>query len=88
MQEPAPAGITEDGRIRPERLKLFRTRLANLFATTLQDGEQFMFTDLLELINQGLPTEQLFGTAEATIACEVMGEAEELMLSGGVVYKI
>lgn len=47
-----------------------------------------MFTDLLELINQGLPTEQLFGTAEATIACEVMGEAEELMLSGGVVYKI
>jgi len=69
-------------------LKLFRTRLAKLFATRLQDDEQFFFTDLLELINEGLSTDELFGTAEATIACEVMTEANELMLSGDIVYKI
>jgi len=67
---------------------LFRTRLANLFATSLQDEEQMILADLLELINKGLPTDQLFGTAEATAACDVMAEANELMLSDGIVYKI
>ncbi|CCM00323.1 uncharacterized protein FIBRA_02353 [Fibroporia radiculosa] len=88
MEEPVPAGPTDDGRIRPERLKLFRTRLAHLFATRLQDEESFLLPNLLELINEGLSTDELFGTAEATIACEVMGDANELMLSGDIVYKI
>ena len=54
----------------------------------LQDAEQVFFTDLLSMINEGLETDALFGTAEATAACEVMGEANELMLSEGIVYKI
>lgn len=70
------------------RLRLFRTRLASLFATRLQDPEQFLFTDLLPMINEGLSTDILFGTAEATAACQVMTEANEIMLSGDVVYKI
>ena len=44
--------------------------------------------DLLSMLNEGLSTNELFGTAEATAACEIMGEANELMLSEGIVYKI
>src|SRR5262245_23940746 len=60
------------------RMKLFRSKLANLFASRLQDEEQIFLTDLLELINEGMDTSTLFGTAEATAACDVMQEAEEL----------
>lgn len=70
------------------RMQLFRSKLANLFATSLQDEEQIILTELLELINKGLPTDQLFGTAEATFACNAMAEVNELMLSDGIVYKI
>ncbi|EMD41552.1 hypothetical protein CERSUDRAFT_110104 [Gelatoporia subvermispora B] len=88
MQEETPADTTNDGRIRPERLKLWRTRLASLFATSLQSDEAWGLSQVVELVNQGLSTDALFGTAEATAACEVMGEANELMLSDGIVYKI
>lgn len=70
------------------RLQTFRSRLANLFATRLQDTEQMFLKDLLSMLNEGLSTNELFGTAEATAACEAMGEANELMLSEGIVYKI
>ncbi|KAH8120538.1 ATP dependent DNA helicase [Phellopilus nigrolimitatus] len=85
---PAPAGPTEDGGIRGERLKLFRKRLAALFSSTLQDEEQIFFNQLLEMLNEGLPTDELFGTAEATAACQAMSDENELMLSEGIVYKI
>ncbi|TFY67727.1 hypothetical protein EVJ58_g1419 [Rhodofomes roseus] len=88
MVDQVPAGPTEDGQLRPERLKLFRSRVANLFANKLQDSDQFFLTDLLQLVNEGLPTDALFGTAEATMACDAMGEQNELMLSGDIVYKI
>ncbi|KAI0726179.1 MCM2/3/5 family-domain-containing protein [Fomitopsis betulina] len=88
MVDQVPAGTTEDGQLRPERLKLFRSRVANLFAGKLQDSDQFFFKDLLELVNEGLGTDALFGTQEATLACEAMGEQNDLMLSGDIVYKI
>ena len=47
-----------------------------------------MLPDLLQQINEGLPTDSLFGTDEATAACTVMSSRNELMLSEGVVYKI
>ncbi|KAG6817636.1 hypothetical protein H0H87_006264 [Tephrocybe sp. NHM501043] len=81
---PAPA----DGKIRPERLQLFRSRLATVFATLLQDDEQIFLTDLLKFVNEGLTTDTLFGTAEATEACQAMQDDEELMISDGIVYKI
>lgn len=62
--------------------------MANVFATSLQDEEQALLTDILEQINKGLQTSELFGTREATLACTIMGEENELMLSDGVVYKI
>lgn len=85
---PAVAGPSDDGKIRPERLQQFRSRLANIFATRLQDEEQIFLPQLLEAINEGLPTDMLYGTAEATGACQIMQDSEELMLSDGIVYKI
>ncbi|KZT23858.1 ATP dependent DNA helicase [Neolentinus lepideus HHB14362 ss-1] len=82
------AGPTENGGIRPERLKLFRTRLANLFATSLQDSDEVFLADLVPMINEGLATDTPFGTAEATLACQAMTDANELMLSDSIVYKI
>lgn len=70
------------------RLKFFRKRLATLFSSTLQDEEQIFFAQLLEMLNEGLPTDELFGTAEATAACQAMSEQNELLLSEGIVYKI
>jgi DNA replication licensing factor MCM3 len=40
------------------------------------------------MINEGMPVDTLFGTAEATAACLVMQEANDLMISDGIVYKI
>ncbi|EIW86470.1 ATP dependent DNA helicase [Coniophora puteana RWD-64-598 SS2] len=77
-----------DGSLSQQRLQLFRSRLANLFSTRLQDEEQIFLRDLLEMINEGLPTDALFGTAEATAVCQAMSEADELMLSDGIVYKV
>lgn len=70
------------------RLQLFRTRVASAFATHLQDAEAVQMTTLLPIINEGLPTDTLFGTAEATAACQVMTESDELMYSEGIVYKV
>lgn len=70
------------------RLQLFRTRVAKLFATTLQDEEQIFLTEFVQMINEGLPAEQLFGTAEATAQCAAMTATNDLLLSEGIVYKI
>ncbi|KAI0662516.1 ATP dependent DNA helicase [Cubamyces menziesii] len=90
MGDGAPAGdAAADGQgIRPDRLKLFRTRLAHLFATKLVDEDQMYLHTLVEMINEGLSTDELFGTAEATAACNIMTDANEVMLSDGIVYKI
>ncbi|KAG6875296.1 hypothetical protein C0992_004386 [Termitomyces sp. T32_za158] len=70
------------------RLQFFRSRLASIFATLLQDDEQIFLADLLKFVNEGLTTDSLFGTAEATAACQMMQDNEELMISDGIVYKI
>lgn len=62
--------------------------MANLFASHLQDEEQIFLAELVELVNAGLPTDALFGTAEATAICQVMTDSDELMMSDGIVYKV
>ncbi|KAG1783608.1 MCM2/3/5 family-domain-containing protein [Suillus placidus] len=84
----AATGPSQEGGVPPERLQLFRARLANLFSTRLQDEEQVFLAELVEMVNEGLPTDALFGTAEATAACQVMSDADELMISEGIVYKV
>jgi DNA replication licensing factor MCM3 len=54
----------------------------------MQDTEMMFLADLLKLVNEGLSTDELFGTAEATEACQAMTDADELMISEGIVYKI
>ncbi|KAA1468488.1 ATP dependent DNA helicase [Dentipellis sp. KUC8613] len=88
VEPPAAAGPTAEDAINPARLQLFRSRLARLWSSTLQDEEQFILTDLVQLINDGLDTDALFGTAEATAACQAMTDANEMMLSEGIVYKM
>ncbi|KAI0001792.1 ATP dependent DNA helicase [Russula vinacea] len=40
--------------IRPDRLHLFRTRVARLWATNFQDDEQVFLADLVQAVNEGL----------------------------------
>lgn len=70
------------------RLAHFRSRVANIFATRVQDTDEIFLADLLELVNEGLPTTSLYGTAEATQICQEMEEKNELMISNGIVYRI
>jgi DNA replication licensing factor MCM3 len=70
------------------RLRLFRTRVGRLWATSFQDDEQVFLADLVQAVNEGLDNDVLFGTAEATLACQAMTEANEVMLSESIVYKI
>jgi hypothetical protein len=70
------------------RLQLFRTRVARLWATSFQDDEQVFLADLVQAVNDGLGNDALFGTAEGTLACQAMTEANEIMLSENIVYKI
>ncbi|KAJ6626860.1 ATP dependent DNA helicase [Mycena sp. CBHHK59/15] len=81
----APVG---DGKISPERLQLFRTRLAGLMATTLQGVEAVELAKVLEEVNKGLTVDTLFGSAEAKEACAIMDEANEVMFSGGLIYPV
>jgi DNA replication licensing factor MCM3 len=54
----------------------------------MQDEEMTFLSTLLGWVNEGLSTEEWFGTAEATAGCLAMQKAEELMISDGIVYKI
>jgi len=82
-------GAEYSGDLQPERYQLFRSKLAKLFSAKLQDSENVKLTDLVPLINEGLGTEELFGTAEAVEALQAMGQSEEVMLDDdGVVWKI
>ncbi|KAF8971446.1 ATP dependent DNA helicase [Flammula alnicola] len=77
-----------DGKVRNDRLQLFRSRVSKIFATRLQDEETVFLKDLVELVNEGLSVNTLYATGEATRLCEIMGETDELMISEGIVYKV
>lgn len=71
------------------RYQLFRSKLAKLFSTKLQDSDSIKLTELVPLVNEGLGTEELFGSAEAVEVLRAMGESEEVMLDDeGMVWKI
>mgnify|MGYP001477460640 CR=1 FL=1 len=72
----------------PFSVQFFRSRVAKIFATVMQDEESMFLKDILTHVNEGLPTDSLFGTAEATEICQIMGDNDELMISEGIVYKV
>ncbi|KAI0032481.1 ATP dependent DNA helicase [Vararia minispora EC-137] len=71
-----------------DSMQLFRTRLSKLWSGKFQDDDQVFLADLVQAINEGLSMDQLFGTAEATVALDEMTAANDLMLSDGIVYKV
>ncbi|KAJ7655238.1 ATP dependent DNA helicase [Mycena polygramma] len=87
-EPPAAARATEEGKIRPQRFQLFRSRLAGLMATTFQDIEAIELDKVVEEVNQGLTIDTLFGTGEAREACTLMDEENEIMFSGGLIYPV
>ncbi|KAF8272960.1 ATP dependent DNA helicase [Lactarius quietus] len=86
--DPTASTVEASTGINPDRLRLFRTRVARLWATNFQDDEQVFLADLVQAVNEGLDNTSLFSTAEATLACQAMTEANEVMLSDNIVYKI
>ena len=54
----------------------------------MQDEETGFLKDVLKHINEGLATNSLFGSAEATELCQIMADNDELMISDGIIYKV
>ncbi|KAJ7770912.1 MCM2/3/5 family-domain-containing protein [Mycena maculata] len=82
------AGGAEDGGIQPQRLQLFRTRLAALMSTTFHDIEAVELDQVVEHVNKGLTLATLFTPNEARKACTAMDEANEIMFSGELIYPV
>jgi DNA replication licensing factor MCM3 len=69
-------------------LNLFRSRLDQVFTTSLGADGMVELTDLVPLVNEGLGTDEMFGSNEARKAAERMHERNEIMFSEGTVYKV
>ncbi|KAG0365569.1 minichromosome maintenance protein 3 [Gamsiella multidivaricata] len=74
------------GEIHPSRQELFQARTNRLIMNSEEDS--LGFEDLLSAVNKDLEIEELFGPAEATAILNKMNDANKLMFSEGVVYKI
>ncbi|KAF9985321.1 MCM DNA helicase complex subunit [Modicella reniformis] len=74
------------GEIHPSRQELFQIRTNKLIMTSEEDS--LTFEDLLSAVNKGLETDELFGPAEATAILIKMNDANKLMFSEGIIYKI
>ena len=70
------------------RLDLFRSRLDHVFTTSLGADGFVELTELVPLVNEGLETDEMFGSGEARRAAERMHERNEIMFSDGTVYKV
>lgn len=44
--------------------------------------------DLLPALNEGLSTAELFGTSEALQSAQALSDANDIMLSENVIYKL
>ncbi|KAF5384042.1 hypothetical protein D9757_006986 [Collybiopsis confluens] len=86
MVDGAPADSDGSGKI--ARTKLFRTKVSQLWTTKLRDEDQVLLKDLLPMVNEGLSTNELFGSKEATEILNEMQEKDELMITEDVVYRI
>ncbi|KAF8649755.1 hypothetical protein AX16_005522 [Volvariella volvacea WC 439] len=85
---PQASSSADDGTIQPERLELFRARVAHVFATHLQDQEQLFFDELVSFVNEDLPPATQFRRAEVMAGCNIMQEKEQLFMSDDIVYKL
>lgn len=72
---------------RSSRLNLFKQRLAHVWRTEFPDEDSVHLNTLLPKINQDIP-DAMFGSAEGRAACEAMNDAEEIMFSDDMVWKV
>ncbi|EJU00977.1 ATP dependent DNA helicase [Dacryopinax primogenitus] len=75
-------GVTAD------RLILFRSRLSDLFATSMQDEDAIELDQLVGAVNIGLPSERHFTKEEARSAAKAMYRRDEIMFSSDILYRI
>lgn len=74
------------GEIHPSRQELFQSRTNRHIMRSEDDS--LSFEDLLSAVNRDLEIDELFGPAEATAILNKMNDANKLMFSDGVIYKI
>jgi DNA replication licensing factor MCM3 len=74
--------------ITPARLEVFQKAVAALLEAPVFSDDYAEVGPLVEEINRSLPEGQRFGMQEATKALEEMTEKNQVMLSGGMVYKV
>lgn len=78
---PAPALSTE-------RMDLFRQRLSTVLETSGAANDGFIdFEDMLPLVNEDLPTTDMFSSGEARTAVMKMHDDNQVMYADGVIYK-
>jgi DNA replication licensing factor MCM3 len=71
-----------------ERMDLFRTRLSTVLETSGAANDGYVdFEEMLPLVNEGLSTDDMFGSGEARTAVEKMHQDNQVMFSEGVIYK-
>jgi DNA replication licensing factor MCM3 len=84
-EEPA---ATSAGPLSAERMDLFRQRLSTVLETSGAANDGYVdFDDMLPLVNETLPVEEIFGPTEARTAVGKMHEDNQVMFADGVVYK-
>jgi DNA replication licensing factor MCM3 len=74
------------GDVHPSRQELFQSRTNRAIMNSEEDS--LTFEDLLSAVNKGLELDELFGPSEATAILGKMNDANKLMFSEGVIYKI
>jgi DNA replication licensing factor MCM3 len=73
------------------RLGSFRDRMAAVMSSggSMAEEEAFSLDALLPAVNHGLPSNDLFSSAEARAALQQMSDADQIMLDAeGVIYRI
>jgi len=85
----APEPEPEDAApLSAERMDLFRTRLSTVLETSGAANDGYVdFEEMLPLVNEGLSTDDMFGSGEARTAVEKMHQDNQVMFSEGVIYK-
>jgi DNA replication licensing factor MCM3 len=68
-------------------MALFRTRFAAVKKSIYKHRDEAALTEILPPLNEGLPLEEVFSTAEANELFEVLAEQGIVMLEGGVVVR-
>ncbi|KAJ7630534.1 MCM2/3/5 family-domain-containing protein [Roridomyces roridus] len=89
VDEPtAPAAASGSDGIQPQRLQLFRSRLATHMATTFESTDEISVDLAIENVNKGLSLDMLFTPNEARQALTAMDGDNEIMYSGDVIYSV